>query len=89
MFRESTIRITQEDIENSGNLRKCGGSSTTRLLNRTEKCAICHEEFTDYGGVVPDHEDPKGMGGAWRDDHPDKHSGYSLVVHSEKGSTRD
>jgi hypothetical protein len=34
-------------------------------------CAICHEEFTDYNDIVPDHRDPKGMGGAWRDDHPD------------------
>ena len=33
-------------------------------------CAICHEEFTDYNDIVPDHRDPKGMGGAWRDDHP-------------------
>jgi hypothetical protein len=47
-----------------------------KLLNRKVveqggKCAICHEEFTDYNDVVPDHRDPKGMGGAWRDDHPD------------------
>jgi len=27
-------------------------------------CAICHEEFTDYNDVVPDHEDPRAMGGA-------------------------
>jgi hypothetical protein len=47
-----------------------------KLLNRKiveqhQKCAICHEEFTDYNDVVPDHKHPKGMGGAWRDDHPD------------------
>jgi hypothetical protein len=45
-----------------------------KLLNRNiveqdRKCAICHEEFTNYNDVVPDHRDPKGMGGAWRDDH--------------------
>ena len=34
-------------------------------------CAICHEEFTDYNDIVPDHWDPKGMGGPWRDDHRD------------------
>jgi hypothetical protein len=34
--------------------------------------AICHEEFKDYNDVVPDHKDPRRMGGAaWRDDHPD------------------
>jgi len=47
-----------------------------KMLNRKIRqqagiCAICHEEFTDYNDIVPDHRDPKGMGGAWRDDHPD------------------
>jgi hypothetical protein len=47
-----------------------------KLLNRRIRqqagiCAICHEEFTDYNDVVPVHRNPKGMGGAWRDDHPD------------------
>jgi len=47
-----------------------------KLLNRKIReqagiCAICHEEFTVYNDVVPDHRNPKGMGGAWRDDHPD------------------
>jgi transcriptional regulator NrdR family protein len=42
-----------------------------KLLNRKaveqdRKCAICHEEFTGYNDVVPDHEDPKGMGGVER-----------------------
>jgi hypothetical protein len=35
-------------------------------------CTICYEPFTDYNDVVPDHKEPKGMGGAWRDDHPDE-----------------
>jgi hypothetical protein len=39
-----------------------------KLLNRKIReqagiCAICHEEFTDYNDVVPDHRNPKGMGG--------------------------
>lgn len=29
------------------------------------------ENFTDYGDVVPDHISPRGMGGAWRNDHAD------------------
>jgi hypothetical protein len=38
-----------------------------KLLNRKiaeqdRKCAICHEEFTDYNDIVPDHRDPKGNG---------------------------
>ena len=35
------------------------------------KCALCGEKFTDYNDVVPDHISPRGMDGAWRDDHPD------------------
>jgi hypothetical protein len=36
-----------------------------KLLNRKvveqdRKCAICHEEFTDYSDIVPDHRNPKG-----------------------------
>src|SRR6266702_4544267 len=34
------------------------------------KCALCGEKFTDYNDVVPDHISPRGMDGAWRDDHP-------------------
>ena len=44
--------------------------------------------FTDYNDVVPDHRDPKGMGGAWRDDHPDNIQAAHWWCNSEKGSTR-
>jgi hypothetical protein len=35
-----------------------------KLLNRKIRqqsgiCAICHEEFTDYNDIVPDHKGPK------------------------------
>jgi hypothetical protein len=42
-----------------------------KIVEQNRICAICHEEFTDYNDVVPDHINPKGMGGTWRDDHPD------------------
>lgn len=51
-------------------------------------CAICHEEFTDYNDVVPDHKNPKGMGGAWRDDHPDNIQATHWWCNGEKGSMR-
>ena len=64
-----------------------------KLLNRkiAEQngiCPICHEEFTDYADIVPDHRDPKGMGGAWRDDHPDNIQATHWWCNGEKGSTR-
>ena len=64
-----------------------------KLLNRKiveqgRKCAICNEEFTDYNDIVPDHRDPKGMGGAWRDDHPDNIRATHWWCNGDKGSTR-
>ena len=64
-----------------------------KLLNRKVRqqagiCAICHEEFTDYNDVVPDHKNPKGMGGAWRDDHPDNIQATHWWCNDEKGSKR-
>lgn len=42
-----------------------------KVLQQAGICAICHEDFSDYNDIVPDHKNPKGMGGAWRDDHQD------------------
>jgi hypothetical protein len=42
-----------------------------KIVEQDRICPICKEEFSDYNDIVPDHIDPKGMGGAWRDDHPD------------------
>ena len=42
-----------------------------KIVQQVGICAICREDFTDYNDVVPDHRNPKGMGGAWTDDHPD------------------
>ena len=64
-----------------------------KLLNRKIRqqagiCAICHEELTDYNDVVPDHRNPKGMGGAWRDDHSDNIQATHWWCNEEKGSIR-
>ena len=59
-----------------------------KIVEQDRKCAICHEEFTDYNDIVPDHKNPKGMGGAWRDDHPDNIQATHWWCNEEKGSTR-
>jgi hypothetical protein len=64
-----------------------------KLLNRKiveqgRECAIGHAEFTDYNDIVPDHKNPKGMGGAWRDDHPGNIQATDWWCNGEKGSTR-
>jgi hypothetical protein len=64
-----------------------------KLLNRKiveqgGKCAVCHKEFAHCADIVPDHRHPKGMGGAWRDDHPDNIQAAHWWCNSEKGSSR-
>jgi hypothetical protein len=59
-----------------------------KIVEQERICPICHEEFTDYNDIVPDHKDPKGMGGAWRDDHPDNIQATHWWCNGEKGSTR-
>ncbi len=64
-----------------------------KLLNRKiveqgGKCAICHEEFTHYHDIVPDHKNPKGMGGGFRDDHPENIQATHYWCNGEKGLIR-
>jgi hypothetical protein len=64
------------ELRSSAEMRKL---LNRKIVEQNRKCAICHEEFTDYSDIVPDHRNSKGMGGACRDDHPDNiqatHSG--------------
>jgi 5-methylcytosine-specific restriction endonuclease McrA len=64
-----------------------------RLLNRkiieqNGRCAICKKLFTNYSDIVPDHVEPKGMGSARRDDHPDNIEAAHRKCNLEKGSKR-
>jgi hypothetical protein len=59
-----------------------------KTAEQSGKCGICHEEFTDYKDVVADHKNPKGMGGALRDDSPDNIQAVHWWCNEEKGSTR-
>ena len=87
-FGASKICIIPGDTGNSARTAKCGNSSTGRLPPRTGKCALCNEAFTDYGDIVPDHIHPRGMGGAWRDDHPENIQAVHWWCNGEKGSSR-
>ena len=64
-----------------------------KLMNRKialqhGKCALCGGKFTNYSDVVPDHINPRGMSGAWRDDHPDNIQAVHWWCNGEKGSSR-
>ena len=95
--KATTIRIGVQRVKDPHHPRGYrelrSAAEMRKLLNRKiveqdRKCAICHEEFTDYNDIVPDHRDPKGMGGAWRDDHPDNIQATHFWCNEEKGSTR-
>lgn len=52
-------------------------------------CGICGERFTDVRDIVPDHINPKGAGGQWRDDSPKNiQAAHHFPCNLEKGSKR-
>ncbi len=73
------------ELRSSSEMRKL---LKQKVVEQNSTCAICHEEFTDYNDIVPDHRDPKGMGGSWRDDHPDNIQATHWWCNADKGSTR-
>jgi hypothetical protein len=56
------------ELRSPGEMKKL---MNRKIAEQGGKCALCHESFTDYSDIVPEHRNPKGMGGAARDDHPD------------------
>jgi hypothetical protein len=59
-----------------------------KIAAQNSICALCKERFTDYGDIVPDHISPRGMGLAWKDDHPDNIQAVHWWCNGEKGSSR-
>ena len=56
------------ELRSIGEMRKL---LDRKIVAQKGICALCKEKFTDYADVVPNHINPRGMGGAWRDDHPE------------------
>lgn len=52
-------------------------------------CPLCGEAFTDRREVGAGHIDPRGAGGAFRDDHPDNIRAEHNTCNVEKGSKRE
>ena len=73
------------ELRSNGEMRKL---LHRKIGSQNRKCALCFAEFTDYSDVVPDHINPQGMGGAWRDDHPDNIQAVHWWCNGEKGSSR-
>jgi len=60
-----------------------------KIVSQNGICPLCNERFSNYGDIVPDHISPRGMGGAWRDDHPRQYPGRPLVVQWREGFNPD
>src|SRR6201995_19653 len=60
-----------------------------KIVDQNRQCAICQVAFTHYNDIVPDHIDPRGMGGSRRDDHPENIQAVHFWCNGEKGSTRE
>jgi hypothetical protein len=58
------------------------------LLSKDPTCWLCGEKFDDYSEVELEHREPKGMGGARRDDHRDNLALAHKQCNFEKGSKR-
>ena len=61
---------------------------TQKISEQQGNCGICHLPFTDCKDIVPDHIEPKGMGAARRDDHPDNIQAAHRLCNLLKGSRR-
>jgi hypothetical protein len=73
------------ELRSNGEMRKL---LDRKIAAQNGICALCKERFTDYADVVPDHINPRGMGGAWRDDHPENIQAVHWWCNGEKGSSR-
>ena len=73
------------EIRSNAEMRKL---MDRKIAAQKNICALCKDRFTDYGDVVPDHISPRGMGGAWRDDHSDNIQAVHWWCNGEKGSSR-
>jgi hypothetical protein len=87
-FGALTILITPAvtgEIRSNAEMRKL---MDNKIVAQNGECAICHEKFTDYSDIAPDHINPRGMGGAWQDDHPENIQAVHWWCNGEKRSNR-
>lgn len=90
--RELGVRRVEDSLHPRGYRKLRSNGEMRKLLARKVvsqrgKCGICGTEFTDYGDIVPYHISPRGMGGAWRDDHPGNIQAVHWWCNGEKGSS--
>lgn len=92
MLEPGVRRIPDEHHPRGYRERRSPSAMARLLIKKVEEqhgcCYLCGKEFEDMYDVVPEHKSPKGLGGAWRDDHPDNIGAAHSWCNSEKGSQR-
>ena len=81
-----TTRRGYRELRSKAEMRKL---LDRKIVEQNRQCAICQVAFTHYDDIVPDHIDPRGMGGSRRDDHPENIQAVHFWCNGEKGSTRE
>ena len=69
------------EIRSNAEMRKL---MDRKIASQNSICALCKEQFTDYSDIVPDHINPRGMGGSVEGRSSRQHSSGSLVVQRRK-----
>ena len=73
------------ELRSNGEMRKL---LDRKIAAQNGLCTLCKKRLTNYGDIVPDHIHPRGMGGAWRDDHPENIQAVHWWCNRDKGSSR-
>lgn len=86
------VRRVQDFTHPRGYRELCSPAELRRrkhaLLAKDQTCWLCGKTFTDYNEIDLEHKEPKGMGGARRDDHRDNLALAHRECNLEKGSRR-
>jgi hypothetical protein len=91
--RQMGIHRTDDPHHPRGYLEIRLNAEIRKLLDKKNvaqngECAICKVRFADHTDIVRDHINPRGMGGEWRDDHPENIQAVHWWCNGEKGSSR-
>ncbi len=74
------------EFRNAESLRRV---MNQKITDQDGRCGICGDKFINYAEITWDHIEPKGMGGAQRDDHPDNiQAAHHWPCNVDKGSKR-
>lgn len=91
-FRQPGVKIVEDAHHPRGYREICAQAELTRrkkaLISSGEKCLYCPKPFETYQEIHLAHKEPKGIGGARRDDHRDNLGLAHATCNIANGSRR-